>query len=68
MTYVIKSVRDTGTITYHCGSPRSALEKVNDFRQAEYWDITIMSDDKRGLSEDELVLLDALERPELVGA
>ena len=61
MSYVVRSVRETGTITYHCGSTGSALEKLHDFQRAEYTDITITSADDHVVSEGQLVSLLACE-------
>ena len=61
MGYVVRSVRETGTITYHCCSTGSALEKLHDFRRAEYSDITISSADEDQVTECQLVALIARE-------
>ena len=61
MSYVVRSVRASGTITYHCGSTHSALEKFQDFQRAEYADITITTSDEREISERQLVALAAGE-------
>ena len=61
MSYVVRSVRETGTITYHCGSTGYALEKLHDFQRAEYTDITITSADDHAISEGQLVALLARE-------
>lgn len=47
MPYTIKGERETGTITYHCSTMESALDKVRDFRHAEYSGITISTHDER---------------------
>lgn len=57
MSYVVRCVRETGTITYHCLSASSALEKVKDFRQAEYRDITITGTNDLRVSGCTLVAL-----------
>lgn len=61
MSYVVRSVRETGTITYHCASTSSALEKLHDFQRAEYRDITVTAADEHLLSEGQLVSLLARE-------
>ena len=45
MTFTIRGVRETGTITYHCSTTSGAIEKVRDFHDAEYSDVTISTDD-----------------------
>ena len=47
MPYTIKGERETGTITYHCSTTESALDKVRDFRHAEYSGIMILAHDGR---------------------
>ena len=54
MSYVVRSVRSSGTITYHCASTHSALEKLQDFQRAEYRDITIRTSDEQAISVDQL--------------
>ena len=61
MSYVVRSVRETGTIAYYCGSTGSALEKLHDFQRAEYTDITITSADDHVVSEGQLISLLARE-------
>ena len=61
MRYVVRSVRASGTITYHCASTHSALEKLRDFRRAQYADITITTSDEHEISEGQLVALVASE-------
>ena len=61
MSYVVRSVRASGTITYHCASTHSAFEKLQDFLRAEYTDITIRTSDEREISEGQLVALMASE-------
>lgn len=66
MGYVIRSVRETGTVTWHCASTHSALAKVEDFRRAEYREITVSTADDRLLSEACLagmVARELVERP-----
>lgn len=46
MSYVVKGVRETGTITYHCSTNQHALEKVRDFQRAEYRDIEVVTNDE----------------------
>ena len=60
MSYVITSARETGTITYHCRSPRSALDKLHDFQQADYRNITVTLG-KQVVSEGQLCSLLAQE-------
>lgn len=67
MSYVITSARETGTITYHCRSPRSALDKLYDFQQADYHDIRVTLG-KQVVSERQLCLLLAQEAAVPVGA
>ena len=55
MSYVVRSVRKSGTITYHCASTRIALGKLHDFRRAEYANITITTSDERAISEEQLI-------------
>jgi hypothetical protein len=62
MSYVVTSARETGTITYHCPSTRSALEKLHEFQQADYRDITVMIGG-RVVSEDQLCSLATREAP-----
>lgn len=57
MCYIVRSVRETGTITYHCASTHTALETVNAFKQAEYRDITVTTADDRSISEGQLASL-----------
>ncbi|XYD12689.1 hypothetical protein R1A27_34695 (plasmid) [Methylobacterium sp. NMS12] len=61
MSYIVTSVRETGTITYHCRSTRCALEKMQEFRRADYSDITVTADDEQAISERQLISLIALE-------
>ena len=61
MSYVVRSVRASGPITYHCASTRIAFEKLQDFQRAEYTDITIRTSDEREISEGQLVALMANE-------
>ena len=61
MSYVLRSVRASGTITYHCASTHSALEKLHDFQRAEYANITITTSDEREISERQLIALMASE-------
>ena len=60
MSYVITSARETGTITYHCQSTRSALEKLHDFQQADYRDIKVTIG-RKVVSEGQLCSLLAQE-------
>lgn len=60
MSYVVRSIRDTGTITYHCASTSLALETLAAFKQAEYNDITVTAGD-RTISECQLESLAARE-------
>jgi hypothetical protein len=60
MSYVVTSARETGTITYHCPSTRSALEKLHEFQQADYRDITVTIG-KQIVSEGQLCSLVAQE-------
>ena len=62
MSYVIKGVRETGTITYHCSTTRNALDKVHDFQRAEYRNIKIATVDDRHVPESQLVSLVNLEQ------
>ena len=57
MTFIISSVRATGTITYHCSTPATALAKVEDFRRSDYRDISIAVTDANTISERELASL-----------
>ena len=57
MSYVVRSVRETGTITYHCASTHAALETLNAFKQADYRNITVTTNDDRLISEGQLVSL-----------
>ena len=61
MTYTIKGIRETGTITYHCATTRSALDKVQDFHHAEYSDITISAHDERTSPTTRVITLLDLE-------
>ena len=57
MGFVVSSTRETGTIRYFCATTGSALDKVHDFRRADYRDITIATAGDRTLSEEELTFL-----------
>lgn len=61
MRFTVSTVRDTGTITYHCATPRFALEKIQDFRRAQYRDITVCNADAMIVSESALLLLAGAE-------
>ena len=61
MSYVVTSVPKTGTITYHCSSTHAALQKLHDFQQAEYEDITITTSDEQIISTDQLRSLSTQE-------
>lgn len=56
MSYTITSVRETGTITYHCCSTQRALDKLHDFQRADYREISIVGSDEHRVSEGQLVL------------
>ena len=60
MSFVVRSVRETGTITYHCASTRLALETLAAFKRAEYTDITVTAGD-RAISECQLESMAARE-------
>ena len=57
MSFIVNTARETGTISYHCATPHVALEKVFDFRRADYKDITIRTCDDVVVSESLLVQL-----------
>lgn len=57
MSYTVSSVRETGTIRYHCPTTSSALEKVHDFQRADYREITIATADEQIISENQLASL-----------
>ena len=59
MSFIVRSVRKSGTVTYHCASTRVALAKLQDFQRSEYRDITITTSDERVISEDRLRALAA---------
>lgn len=61
MSFIISSVRETGTITYHCSTPESALDKVQDFQRADYSDIEIV-DDEAVILESRLITLVRMEQ------
>lgn len=61
MGYVVRSERETGSITYHCPSTCSALEKLRDFQRAKYSDIKITNTNDCVISEIQLESLVALE-------
>lgn len=61
MSYIVKCVRETGTITYHCSTTRTALDKVQDFQRAEYSGIKIATSDDDWISESKLASLATLE-------
>lgn len=61
MSFTVSTVRETGTITYHCASPRFALEKLMDFRRAEYRDIVVCNADAVIVPESALLLLAGAE-------
>ena len=48
MRYVVTSVRESGTITYHCPTKESAVEKARDFQHAEYREIKVFADHANG--------------------
>ena len=54
MSFTVKSVRETGTVTYHCATPSYALEKLKDFQQAEYRDIMVFDADDLKIPESKL--------------
>lgn len=62
VSYVIRSIRETGTITYHCATTQNALEKVQDFRRAAYRDIVILNGDEHCLTEGNLLSLARAEQ------
>jgi hypothetical protein len=67
MGFVVSSTRETGTIRYFCATTGSALDKVHDFRRAEYRDITIATIEDLSLSEEELTFLARGERAPVGG-
>ena len=54
MSFIVMTVRETGTITYHCATPSYALQKVQEFRQAEYQCISVMNSENLTFSESAL--------------
>ncbi len=54
MGFVLKGDRETGTITYHCSTTKRAVDKLQDFRRAEYRNIIIVTEDKDCISESKL--------------
>ena len=57
MSYTIKGIRETGTITYHCSTAGSTLEKFQDFQKAAYCNIEIVTGDDCCVAESTLVSL-----------
>ena len=54
MSFIVTTVRETGTITYHCATPSYALEKIEEFRRAEYRCISVRTSENLIFSETAL--------------
>ena len=65
MSYVVKGVRETGTITYHCSTAQNAADKVRDFQRAQCRDIEVVTNDERFVLNSILSSQDGFE---LLGA
>lgn len=57
VSFIVRTVRETGSITYHCATPLYALRKAQEFKQADYCDIDITDSDNTAFTEQTLAIL-----------